>query len=142
MNAENPLTAYRIELVRKALASGPLCTHDLAPLIFLSYGHAWRLVKFMHEQRLIYIRKWQRRHTSRVYYVASYMFGAGMDAQQPSPLTGAQKQARCIHKARQNGDKYALIRAKDRACKRKIVRDPLVSAMFGSPVLREVRHGR
>lgn len=141
MKADHTLTAYRIGMATAALQAGPLCAHDLAPKIFLCYGHAWRVLKLMHQQGLVHIAKWRLRSTPRSTRVAFYAAGPGTDAKKPAALTGPQRQARSRHKARQDGDRYALIRAKDRARKRKPARDPLVAAMFGAPAVRaeEVR---
>jgi hypothetical protein len=140
MKVDHTLTAYRFGLVIAALQAGPLSAHDLAPKIFLCYGHAWRVLKLMHQQGLVHIAKWPLRRTNRCTRVAAYAAGPGKDAKKPAALTGPQKQARCRHKARQDGDRYALIRAKDRARKRKPARDPLVAAMFGALAAQEVRH--
>lgn len=141
MKADHTLTAYRIGLTIAALQAGPLSAHDLAPKIYLCYGHAWRVLRLMHQQGLVHIAKWPLRRTPRCTRVAAYAAGPGKDAKKPPALTGPQKQARSINKARQNGDRYALIRAKDRARKRKLVRDPMVAAMFGAAPTREVTHG-
>lgn len=142
MKTDHPLTAYRIAAITAALQAGPLCAHDLAPKVFLCYGHLLRVLKHMHQQGMVHVVKWPLRCTARSTRVAAYAAGAGKDAKRPAALTGPQKQARSMHKARQDGDRYALIRAKDRARKRKLKRDPLVAAMFGAPVQGEVRHGR
>lgn len=142
MKPDHPLTAYRIAAITAALQAGPLCAHDLAPKVFLCYGHLWRILKHMHEQGMVHIVKWPLRQTGRCTRVAAYAAGPGKDAKKPAALTGPQKQARSRNKARQDGDRYALMRAKDRARKRKVVRDPLVAAMFGAPIQAEVRHGR
>jgi len=138
VNVLNPLTAYRMELVAAALADGPLCVHDLAPKIFLCYGHTWRLLKDMHEAGMVHVAKWPKRGTRRIYRVAAYAFGPGKDAKKPGPLTGAKKQARCRAKMRADDDRYDLHKAKDRAAKRKPRRDPLITAMFGAPAGRAV----
>ena len=136
MNSANTLTKYRMEQIAAALAAGPLCAHDLAPRVLLCFEQARRYLQFMRGQGLVHISKWPLRRTPRATRVAAYALGTGKDAPRPEPLTQAQRQKRSTHKARQDGNRYALIRAKDRARKRKPVRDPLVAAMFGAPATR------
>ena len=133
MNLSNSLTTYRVGLIEAALADVPLCAHDLAPKVFLCFEQARRYLQFMHGEGLVHVAKWPLRRTPRATRVAAFALGPGKDAPQPLPLTRAQRQKRSTHKARQDGDRYALIRAKDRARKRKPRRDPLITAMFGAP---------
>lgn len=141
MKADHPLTAYRIAAITAVLQDGPLCAHDLAPKVFLCFEQTRRYLQFMHDLGLTHIAKWPMRRTPRATRVSAYALGAGVDAKMPARLTGAQKQARSLNKARQDGDRYALIRAKDRARKRKPARDSLVAAMFGAAPKKEVTHG-
>lgn len=141
MNADHTLTKYRMGLIAAALADGPLSAHDLAPRVFLCFEQARRYLQFMHGQDLVHVARWPLRRTPRATRVAAYALGPGRDVPKPAALTGPQKQARSRHKARQDGDRYALIRAKDRARKRKPVRDPLITAMFGAPAARATTEG-
>jgi hypothetical protein len=140
MMLEHPLTARRIAAITAALQAGPLCAHDLAPKIFLCYGHAWRYLKFMHQQHLVYIAKWTLRRAGNESHVACYRLGSRKDASRPAAMTDAQKQAAYKVRLRADEDRHELARAKDRARKRKVVRDPLVMAMFGAPAARGDAH--
>lgn len=141
MNAANSLTKYRMEQIAAALQAGPMCAHDLAPKVFLCFEQARRYLQFMHGQGQVHIAKWTLRRTPRATRVAAYAAGPGQDAPRPEALTNAQRQRRSIHSARQDGNRYALIRAKDRARKLKPTRDPLITAMFGAPAARATTEG-
>ena len=140
MKADHPLTAHRIAAITAVLQDGPLCAHDVAPKIFLCYGHTWRVLKFMHTLGLVHIAKWPLRCTPRATRVAAYAVGAGVDAKKPKRRTGQQRQARAKAKLRADAERFEFHLAKCRARKRKPARDPLVAAMFGI-VVTEVAHG-
>jgi hypothetical protein len=128
-----------MNLVAAALADGPLCAHDLAPKVFLCYGHAWRLVKGMHELGMVHIAKWPLRRMPRATRVAAYALGAGKDAPKPKRLTQAQRQTRYKSKLRADADRLDIQLSKDRARKLKPTRDPLVAAMYGSAAARNIQ---
>lgn len=141
MTAHNSLTTYRRALVAAALADGPLPVHALAPKIFLCYGHAWRLLKGMHEDGLVHIAKWPLHCTPRATRVPAYVMGPGKDAPKPKRRTQAQRQARYKARIRADGDRLDVFLSKNRAAKRKPRRDPLITAMFGAPAARATTEG-
>jgi hypothetical protein len=135
------MTAHRIAAISAALQDGPLCAHDLAPKVFLSFEQARRYLRFMKEQGLAHIAKWPLRRTPRATRVAAYALGSGEDAKKPARLNGQKRQARCKAKLRADAERFEFHKAKRRALKRKPARDPLVAAMYGAAPAQEARHG-
>lgn len=133
MNADHPLTKYRMDAIAAALQAGPLCAHALAPKVFLCFEQARRYLQFMHSQGLVHVAKWPLRRTPRATRVAAYAIGAGKDVPQPKPRTQSQRQARYKSKLRADPERLDVQMAKNRAAKRKPRRDPLITAMFGAP---------
>jgi len=139
VKADHPLTERRITAITAALLNGPLSVRSLAPRVYLCHEQVTRYLRLLHAAKQISIASWRREEASNGRYVPLYRVGGGKDKSKPRNLTSAQKQRRSIARARQDGDRYDLIRAKDRARKRKPIRDPLVAAVFGARTVAGAR---
>lgn len=140
MNPDNTLTAYRVTQIIEALHGRALTVEQLASAIGLCRTQAGRYAQELHAAGTIHIAKWTIQVSGRATRLPVYAAGAGRDKPRPAVLTPAQRQAAYKARLRRDVDRAQLARAKDRARKRKPVRDPLVVAMFGAGAARGVTY--
>jgi predicted ArsR family transcriptional regulator len=109
---------FRIGTIQFALLDKPMNTRDLAEAVFLSPSTVRHYIKFLHEQRLVRVSRWERRKVGRQAPVAVYAWGAGPDAQQPENWDSTQRQAAHRKRVKADPDMYEMALAKNRAWKR------------------------
>lgn len=139
MTPTHPMTMRRTAAIAAALRDQVLTTRDLAPLVFLSVEQTRRYLVQMHIDGAVRIARWTVQATGRETRLPAYRAGSGRDAPRPAALTSTQRQIKHMARVRRDEDRYELHKARNRARKLKIVRDPLVTALFGAARVQEVQ---
>ena len=133
MNPSHPLTVRRLEAIQQALRKGDMNLHEIADTVFMSMRWVRDYITYLHEeQKAVHIADWIYRKGGRHEYpVAVFRFGPGRDKKKPPPTTAQQKGVLLRKRRNADPDRRDVYLARDRARKRKIVADQLVSALFG-----------
>ena len=112
-----------------ALMYKPHTAVELADLIHCHVRSSRKIVSQLYREGKVFIQEWHRVEYNRIP-AAAYRYGIGVDAKKPRPMTQLQRS----RKMRENEDveRKAFRLARQRQLRRKIKRDPLVAAFFGS----------
>ena len=120
MTPTHPMTLFGIDLIRRALADGPLDMHALAIAAHRSESCLQKYLRRLHygvadpSARQLHIVKWVRYGVTTIW-IAVYAWGPGSDAKRPKSKTRAQCNEG-YHKRRQRDkDRLELHLAKRRA---------------------------
>jgi hypothetical protein len=91
--------------------------------------HARAILRELYKNGNVFIHEWHPAEYQSIP-TAAYRYGIGVDAVKPKPMTSTQR----VQKMREKEDveKKAFRLARERQIKRKIRRDPLTAAFFGS----------
>ena len=113
----------------KAIMDKPLTAMEVSKIIHCHVRHARAILRELYLKNQVFIQAW---HPSDYQGIptAAYRYGIGVDAVKPRPMTNTER----VRKMREKEDveKKAFRLARERQLKRKIKRDPLVAAFFGS----------
>ena len=113
----------------KAIMDEPLTATEVSKVIHCHVRNARAILRQLYLNGNVFIQEW---HPSEYQGIptAAYRFGIGVDAKKPRPMTNTER----VRKMREKEDveKKAFRLARERQLKRKIKRDPLVAAFFGS----------
>jgi len=113
----------------KAIMDKPLTAMEVSKVIHCHLRNARAILRDLYQKNQVYIQEW---HPAEYQCIptAAYRFGIGVDAVKPRPMTNTER----VQKMREKEDveKKAFRLARQRQLKRKIKRDPLVAAFFGS----------
>lgn len=139
MKLDHPMSARRVAAITEVLRGQALTVRDLAAKVFLCHEQVRRYVVELHAAGAVRIVRWSVQKEGRETRIPVFRLGAGPDAPRPQRLTGAQRQAAQMARIRANTERYDLHKARNRARKMKVARDPLVGALFGAVGVREVR---
>jgi len=113
----------------KAIMDKPLTATEVSKVIHCHVRHARSILRELYQRNQVYIQEWHPAEYQGIP-TAAYRYGIGADAVKPKPMTSTQR----VQKMREKEDveKKAFRLARERQIKRKIKRDPLTAAFFGS----------
>ena len=113
----------------KAIMDKPLTATEVSKVIHCHVRNARAILRDLYQKNQAYIQEWHPAEYNDIP-TAAYRFGIGVDAVKPRPMTNTER----VQKMREKEDveKKAFRLARQRQLKRKIKRDPLVAAFFGS----------
>lgn len=113
----------------KAIMDKPLTATEVSKVIHCHVRNARAILRDLYQKNQAYIQEWHPAEYQSIP-TAAYRFGIGVDAVKPRPMTNTER----VQKMREKEDveKKAFRLARQRQLKRKIKRDPLVAAFFGS----------
>ena len=113
----------------KAIMDKPLTATEVSKVIHCHVRNARAILRDLYQKNQAYIQEWHPAEYNDIP-TAAYRFGIGVDAVKPRPMTNTER----VQKMREKEDveKKAFRLARERQLKRKIKRDPLVAAFFGS----------
>ena len=113
----------------KAIMDKPLTATEVSKVIHCHVRNARAILRDLYQKNQAYIQEWHPAEYNDIP-TAAYRFGIGVDAVKPSPMTNTER----VQKMREKEDveKKAFRLARQRQLKRKIKRDPLTAAFFGS----------
>lgn len=113
----------------KAIMDKPLTAMEVSKVIHCHVRNARAILRDLYQKNQAYIQEWHPAEYNDIP-TAAYRFGIGVDAVKPRPMTNTER----VQKMREKEDveKKAFRLARQRQLKRKIKRDPLVAAFFGS----------
>jgi hypothetical protein len=113
----------------KAIMDEPLTAMEVSKVIHCHVRNARAILRQLYLDGSVFIQEW---HPSEYQGIptAAYRFGIGVDAKKPRPMTNTER----VRKMREKEDveKKAFRLARERQLKRKVRRDPLTAAFFGS----------
>jgi hypothetical protein len=116
VNPANPFTIRRLTVIEAVITDAALDCKQIAAATFTSEAYALKLMKMLHEEKLVHIVKWK---LCKRTYAAVYAWGGGRDARRPRPKTATEGQrayrARIRKDPEANEFYLARMRAKDRA---------------------------
>jgi transcription initiation factor IIE alpha subunit len=115
--------------VIKALTDKGYTAVQLSELIHCTVRSARLIVSKLHKQGLIHIQSWHRVEYNSIP-AAVYRYGIGVDAVRPKPMTMNERMKKWRAKESVEHREFRL--ARQRQLRKKIKRDPLVAAFFGS----------
>jgi len=107
----------------------PLTAMEVSKVIHCHVRHARSILRELRLNNQVFIQEWHPAEYQGIP-TAAYRYGIGVDAVKPRPMTNTER----VRKMREKEDveKKAFRLARERQLKRKIKRDPLVAAFFGS----------
>jgi len=113
----------------KAIMDKPLTAMEVSKVIHCHVRHARSILRELYINGNAFIQEWHPAEYQGIP-TAAYRYGIGVDAVKPKPMTSTQR----VQKMREKEDveKKAFRVARERLSKRKIRRDPLTTAFFGS----------
>lgn len=113
----------------KAIMDKPLTAMEVSKVIHCHVRNARAILRDLYQKNQAYIQEWHPAEYNDIP-TAAYRFGIGVDAVKPRPMTNTER----VQKMREKEDveKKAFRLARQRQLKRKIKRDPLTAAFFGS----------
>lgn len=113
----------------KAIMDKPLTATEVSKVIHCHVRHARAILRELYRRNQVYIQEWHPAEYQSIP-TAAYRYGIGVDAVKPRPMTSTER----VQKMREKEDveKKAFRLARERQLKRKIKRDPLTAAFFGS----------
>ena len=113
----------------KAIMDKPLTATEVSKVIHCHVRNARAILRDLYQKNQAYIQEWHPAEYNDIP-TAAYRFGIGVDAVKPRPMTNTER----VQKMREKEDveKKAFRLARQRQLKRKIKRDPLTAAFFGS----------
>ena len=113
----------------KAILDKPFTAVELAGMVHCHVRTSRLILAKLYADGKIFIQEWKRVEYNDIP-AAAYRYGIGVDAVKPTPMTPTER----ARKSRANEDieKKAFRLARERQLKRKVKRDPLVAAFFGS----------
>jgi hypothetical protein len=113
----------------KAIMDKPLTAMEVSKVIHCHVRHARAILRELYLNGNAFIQEWHPAEYQGIP-TAAYRFGIGVDAKKPRPMTNTER----VRKMREKEDveKKAFRLARERQLKRKIKRDPLTAAFFGS----------
>lgn len=113
----------------KEITNKPHTAVELASIVHCHVRTSRLIIAKLRKQGVIYIEEWRRVEYNDIP-AAAYRYGIGNDAVKPRPLTAAEKSRKWRYD--ENVEKKAFRLARQRQLRRKIRRDPLTVAFFGS----------
>lgn len=113
----------------KAIMDEPLTATEVSKVIHCHVRNARAILRELYLDGSVFIQEWHPAEYNDIP-TAAYRYGIGVDAKKPRPMTSTER----VQKMREKEDveKKAFRLARERQLKRKIKRDPLVAAFFGS----------
>lgn len=113
----------------KAIMDKPLTAMEVSKVIHCHVRHARSILRELYKNGNAFIQEWHPAEYQAIP-TAAYRYGIGVDAKKPRPMTNTER----VRKMREKEDveKKAFRLARERQLKRKIKRDPLTEAFFGS----------
>lgn len=113
----------------KAIMDKPLTATEVSKVIHCHVRNARAILRDLHQSGSVFIQEWHPAEYQGIP-TAAYRYGIGVDAKKPMPMTSTERVQKMREK--ENVEKKAFRLARERQLKRKIKRDPLVAAFFGS----------
>jgi len=101
---------------------------ELAELVHCTLRSSRDMIQKLREEGRIHIQSWRK--TSVTQWSAVYRYGIGVDAPKPEPVSSRARLHK--HRTKEDADTKERRLAKQRQLKRKVKRDPLTAAFFGS----------
>jgi hypothetical protein len=113
----------------KAIMDKPLTAMEVSKVIHCHVRNARAILSDLYKRNLVFIQEWHPAEYNDIP-TAAYRYGIGVDAAKPTPMTSTER----VRKMREKEDveRKAFRLARQRQLKRKIKRDPLTAAFFGS----------
>lgn len=113
----------------KAIMDKPLTAMEVSKVIHCHVRNARAILRELYLNGNVFIQEWHPAEYQAIP-TAAYRYGIGVDAKKPRPMTNTER----VRKMREKEDveKKAFRLARERQLKRKIKRDPLTEAFFGS----------
>ena len=113
----------------KAIMDKPLTAMEVSKVIHCHVRNARAILRELYLNGNVFIQEWHPAEYQAIP-TAAYRYGIGVDAKKPRPMTNTER----VRKMREKEDveKKAFRLARQRQLKRKIKRDPLTAAFFGS----------
>lgn len=113
----------------KAIMDKPLTAMEVSKVIHCHVRNARAILRQLYQNGSVFIQEWHPAEYNDIP-TAAYRYGIGVDAKKPRPMTNTER----VRKMREREDveKKAFRLARERQLKRKVKRDPLVAAFFGS----------
>lgn len=113
----------------KAIMDKPLTAMEVSKVIHCHVRNARAILSDLYQKNQVFIQEWHPAEYNDIP-TAAYRYGIGVDAVKPTPMTSTER----VRKMREKEDveKKAFRLARERQLKRKIKRDPLTVAFFGS----------
>lgn len=121
-------SAQRPRLI-EAITDKPLTAMEVSRVIHCHVRSARAILRELYLDGKVFIQDWHPAEYQGIP-TAAYRYGIGVDAKKPRPMTSTER----VQKMREKEDveKKAFRLARERQLKRKIKRDPLTAAFFGS----------
>lgn len=121
-------SAQRPRLI-EAIMDKPLTAMEVSKVIHCHVRSARAILSNLYKNNQVFIQEWHPAEYNDIP-TAAYRYGIGVDAVKPTPMTSTER----VRKMREKEDveKKAFRLARERQLKRKIKRDPLTAAFFGS----------
>lgn len=113
----------------KALMNKPHTATELSVLIHSTKRSAQMIVARLYREGKVFIQEWHLGEY-RAIPAAAYRYGIGVDAERPKPTNSTERQRK--YRENETPEHRAFRLARQRQLQRKVKRDPLVSAFFGS----------
>ena len=113
----------------KAIMDEPLTAMEASKVIHCHVRNARAILRQLYLDGNVFIQEWHPAEYQGIP-TAAYRYGIGVDAKKPRPMTNTER----VRKMREKEDveKKAFRLARERQLKRKVRRDPLTAAFFGS----------
>lgn len=107
----------------------PRTAMEISKIIHCHVRSARAILHELYKEHKVFIQAWHKAEYNDIP-TAAYRYGIGVDVKKPKPMTSTQR----VQKMREKEDveKKAFRLARERQLKRKIKRDPLTAAFFGS----------
>ena len=123
------MKAVQLPRLIKAITDEPHTAMELAAMIHCHVRTSRKILSTLHEQGKVHIQEWRRVEYNNIP-AAAYRYGIGSDAKRPAPLTTNERTRKWRQK--EDVEKKAFRLARQRQSRRKIKRDALTAAFFGS----------
>lgn len=121
-------SAQRPRLIQ-AIMDEPHTAMEVSRLIHCHVRNARLMLAALYKEGKVFIQEWHPAEYNEIP-TAAYRYGIGVDAKKPTPMTNTER----VRKMREKEDveRKAFRLARQRQLRRKVKRDPLVAAFFGS----------
>ena len=101
---------------------------ELAELVHCTIRSSRDMIAKLRKDDKVHIQSWRK--TSVTQWSAVYRYGIGVDADKPEPVSSSSRLRK--HRAKEDADAKERRLTKQNQLRRKIKRDPLTAAFFGS----------
>lgn len=116
----DPIALKKIAKIKELLSKKEMNIRQISEHLFTCYRSAGTYIKFMHDNKLIYISSYKEMKLNKYNRnIAFYSYGSKQDVKKPKPKTPAQKSKMYRKKILNDPELYEFLSARRRALRRK-----------------------